>query len=194
MQSTPKSLLDRLRVSPEETDWRKLVDLYTPFIQSWLRQHDVAAADIDDVLQETFAILIRKLPTFEHNQRAGAFRRWLRSISINCLRAFQRSRQPSGKGAASLTTADVLEQVPDPESDLDRYWDQKHDEFIVQQAMALVEREFTRSTWQAFRRQVMDGAKPAEVANELGLTRNAVVLAEFRVFRRLRQELRGLID
>ena len=40
----------------------------------------------------------------------------------------------------------------------------------------------------------LDGARPAVVAAELGLSVNAVVLAKFRVMRRQREPLQGIID
>jgi RNA polymerase sigma-70 factor (ECF subfamily) len=40
----------------------------------------------------------------------------------------------------------------------------------------------------------LGGARPADVAADLGITVNAVFIAKSRVLRRLRQELRGLTD
>jgi len=40
----------------------------------------------------------------------------------------------------------------------------------------------------------MGGAKPAEVAAELSMSVNAVLLAKSRVLRRARREIAGLID
>ena len=54
--------------------------------------------------------------------------------------------------------------------------------------------DFTPATWQAFHAVVLDGARPADAAAQLGLTVNAVFIAKSRVLRRLRQELRGLTD
>ena len=45
-----------------------------------------------------------------------------------------------------------------------------------------------------FRRFVLDAVPAAEVATELGTTRNAVFIAKSRVLARLRQEAEGLID
>jgi hypothetical protein len=39
MSETPVSLLERLRSRPDDASWRRLVDLYTPLILSWLRRH-----------------------------------------------------------------------------------------------------------------------------------------------------------
>lgn len=60
--------------------------------------------------------------------------------------------------------------------------------------LELIEPEFRPATWQAFRRVVLDGDKPAQVAAELGISENAVLLAKSRVLSRLRQEARGLLD
>ena len=38
MLETSVSLLDRLRHSPDAASWQRLVDLYAPLIQGWLRR------------------------------------------------------------------------------------------------------------------------------------------------------------
>jgi RNA polymerase sigma-70 factor (ECF subfamily) len=60
--------------------------------------------------------------------------------------------------------------------------------------MELVKSQFEPTTWQAFRRTVLDGAKAATVAVELNMSANAVLLAKSRVLSRLRQEMAGLTD
>jgi RNA polymerase sigma-70 factor (ECF subfamily) len=191
MEQTPRSLLEKLRHDADAASWKRLVDLYTPLIQTWLRQQGIPAADVDDLAQDALAVLVQKLPTFEHDGQRGAFRCWLRRIILNLVRGFWRDR---GGGAAGTQDSALLDQVPDPASDPDQRWEQEHDRFIIRRALELLQPEFTATTWQAFRRLVFDGAKPAEVAAELGLTANAVVLAKFRVLRRLQQELEGLTD
>jgi RNA polymerase sigma-70 factor (ECF subfamily) len=194
MDQTPQSLLDQLRLRPDGASWKRLVDLYTPLLQSWLRRYQVPAADADDLVQEVLAVLVREMPAFEHNHQCGAFRRWLRTIALNRLKGFWRARQ-AGPHALPAAEADaLLRQIADPASDPDRQWEQEHDQFLVRRALELLEPHFTPSTWQAFRRQILEGARPAQVAAELGLSANAVVLAKFRVLRRLRKQLQGLID
>lgn len=194
MDQTPQSLLERLRLQPDADAWKRLVDLYTPLLQSQFRQHQVPAADADDLVQDVLAVVVRELPKFKHNRQRGAFRRWLRTIALNRLRGFWRDRQTDARFGSSAEAASLLQQVPDPASDPDEQWEREHDQFIVRRALELMKPEFTPSTWQAFRRLVIDGARPAEVAAELGLTAHAAVLAKFRVLRRLRRELDGLID
>src|SRR5687768_7272096 len=92
MSETSASLLDRLRSRDDQEAWQRLADLYTPLIRDWLRQHATLDQDADDLVQEVLSVLLRKLPQFER-ARTGAFRRWLRTITVNCLRDFWRARR-----------------------------------------------------------------------------------------------------
>jgi len=60
--------------------------------------------------------------------------------------------------------------------------------------LVLIEPEFTATTWQAFRRIAILEDRAPQVASELGLTVNAVLLAKFRVLKRLREEAAGLVN
>ena len=75
MAETSFSLLHRLRTQPDTDSWRRLVDLYTPLIQGWLRRHAVSSADADDLTQDVMSVVVRELPNFKHNAQRGAFHR-----------------------------------------------------------------------------------------------------------------------
>jgi RNA polymerase sigma-70 factor (ECF subfamily) len=194
MAETSLSLLERLRVEPDAPSWRRLVDLYTPLIHGWLRRHAVQAQDADDLVQEVLGVVVRELPRFQHDRRRNAFRCWLRTITLNRLRAFWRAQQTRGAAAGYGGVDDRLAQLEDPDGGLSRLWDQEHDQHVLRRLLELIEPEFAATTWQAFRRVTLDGLRPAAVAAELGMSVNAVLLAKSRVLRRLRQEARGLVD
>src|SRR5438093_13223353 len=151
MSDTSASLLQRLRDEPDGDAWRRLVDLYTPLLQQWLRGHGLQASDVDDLTQEVLAVVVRELPQFQHNQRPGAFRRWLRTILVHRLRGFWRARQ-SCAAAGANDLAPVLDQLEDPQSGLSQLWDQQHDRHILARLLAQIEPQVAPSTWQAFRR------------------------------------------
>ena len=88
----------------------------------------------------------------------------------------------------------MLDELEDPKSRMSELWDQQHDQHVARRLMELVQPHFEASTWRAFRRVVLDGAKAAVVAEELGVSVNAVLLAKSRVLSRLRQEMEGLTD
>ncbi len=193
MQATPRSLLDRVRLDGDEASWRMLVNLYTPFLRRVLVHFRVPAPDVDDLTQEVFGVVVRELPRFEHSGRAGAFRCWLRAILYNRLADYRRSRQRASHRAQEGAAA-PLEEREDPENELEALWDREHTEHVVRRLMELLEPEFMPSTWQAFRRQVVDAVCAADVAAELGMSVNAVLIAKSRVLQRFRQEADGLLD
>jgi RNA polymerase sigma factor (sigma-70 family) len=187
---TSTSLLERLCDGPNPAGWRELVDLYTPLIRTWLNRHFLQAADADDLTQQVLTVVIRKLPAFRHSGRTGAFRAWLRGITVNTLRSFRRSRSEQ---TASGGFDDLLDQLQDPASELSRQWNREHDEHVTRSALQVIRPEFKPATWLAFHRLVLDECDPGTVAAELGLSVNAVLIAKSRVLARLRRELSGLI-
>jgi RNA polymerase sigma-70 factor (ECF subfamily) len=194
MAETSLSLLDSLRLRPDDDAWRRLVDLYTPLIRGWLRRQGIPEQDADDVVQDVLAVVFRKLPQFQRQPHPGAFRGWLRSITVNCLRESwrRRGRQPLGPGGTDF--GQFLDQLADSDSRLSRLWDEEHDRYITQKLLEAIRPGFEAKTWRAFQRIALEGAKPDDVAAELGISVNAVFIAKSRVLARLRQEGKDLID
>ncbi len=63
---------------------------------------------------------------------------------------------------------------------------------MLRQLLTLVEPHFEPNTWKAFCRVALEGLRADVVAQEMGISKNAVIVAKSRVLSRLRQELRGL--
>ena len=193
MAETRQSLLLRARTG-EESAWKDLTDLYRPLILGWLNRQGVRARDLEDLSQDIVLSVVKHLPTFEHSGRCGAFRSWLRTIvrnrTINYWSALDTRTEASGGSGATA----ALQQIADPDSDLNRQWDEEHDRYVLRCLLQLVEEEFEPATLKAFRRLALEGASGAETAQELGLSVAACYVAKSRVLQRLRQEAEGLID
>jgi RNA polymerase sigma-70 factor, ECF subfamily len=194
MAETSATLLERLIDRSDSVAWRRLVDLYSPLINDWLHRHGVSAEDAEDLTQEVLEVVVREVSRFRHNGRVGAFRTWLRTITINCLRQSWRSRRCRVQTTGSPDITGMLDQLEDPASDLSRLWDRDHDQHVLKRLLELIEPEFQPATWRAFRRQVIDGASAETVAAELGMTGNAVLIAKSRVLSHLRRNAAGLVD
>jgi RNA polymerase sigma-70 factor (ECF subfamily) len=194
MHETSLSLLERLRQAPESEGWNRLSDLYTPLVRAWLRRYDFQDSDANDLVQEVLLAVSKDIGKFEHRGQPGAFRGWLKAILINRLRKFWRARdrRPQPRGDSDIDAR--LAQLDDPASDMSQIWDREHDQYVLRQLLALAEPQFEPNTWKAFRRVALEGAKPDVVAEEMGISLNAVCLAKSRVVRKLRQEAAGLIE
>ena len=194
MLETSLSLLDRLRQSPEDADWSRLIEAYSPLLRAWLMRSEVQAADADDLVQEVLLVVHRELPKFEHNQRRGAFRNWLRQIVVHRLRNFWRSHGRLIAAGNDSQLEEQLKQLEDDGSQLSQRWDREHNLAVARKLLELIESRFTESTRLVFRRLVVDGADADTVAAETGLSLNAIFTAKSRVLRELRRLGQGLLD
>lgn len=82
---------------------RTIFQQYVPFVWRTLRCHNVAARDLEDVAQEVFLVVLRKLPTYEER---GTLRGWLYRI---CLRAASTYRR-----RARVRREVLVHEVPEP--------------------------------------------------------------------------------
>src|SRR5262249_53709449 len=177
MKETRQSLLLRAQTGAENA-WQDLTDLYRPLIIGWLNRQGVPARDLEDLSQEVLLTVVKHLPTFQHSGHRGAFRSWLRTIvcsrTTDYWGALDAGTQAQGGSGAKA----ALQQIADPDSDLNRQWDEEHDHYVLNCLLDLVEEEFEPTTLQAFRRVALDGASGAEAAQELGLSVAAVYVAK----------------
>jgi RNA polymerase sigma-70 factor (ECF subfamily) len=193
MPSTSQSLLDRLQKHQDPQAWQRLLSAYEPWLRAWLSRHQLQPADVDDLVQNILTVVNQNLPAFVHNGQPGAFRSWMRTILVNQVRHFLRTRRHrQALGGEALPHE--LGQIEDPRSDARRHWDQEHDQQLVRRLLASVQSDFHPQTWEIFRLLVLENLPAAEVARRCQVQRNSVYVAKARVLTRLRQELRGLLD
>jgi RNA polymerase sigma-70 factor (ECF subfamily) len=190
---TSLTWLGRLTDNPTEGDWKKLLDEYGPLLRSWLTRAGVPFADHDDLSQEVLIVLVREVFGFER-RGPGAFRAWLRTILHNRIKDYFRARANRAVAIGGSDAWNRLDELTDPDSGISKLWDREYDEHIAARTLERVRVDFAPATWEAFTRQVIEGRPACEVAKELGISRNAVLVAKSRVLTRIRAELAGLVD
>jgi RNA polymerase sigma-70 factor (ECF subfamily) len=194
MDTTSCSLLGRLQnAAADAPEWQKFYGIYRPLVHSWLARVPGASQDIDDLTQDVMLVLCRELPRFER-RRDGAFRAWLRQITVNRIYAFYKTRKKQPNIALDPQRDAVLAQLSDPHSDLSRQWDLEHDKQVFRSLLAVVQPDFSAATWQAFTKFALEGCSAAQVSQQLGISEGAVMQAKFRILKRLRQEAEELVD
>jgi RNA polymerase sigma-70 factor, ECF subfamily len=188
VHTTSVSLLARLRLPGDAQAWRRFVDMYTPLLYYWARRMGLQQDDAADLVQEVFAVLLRKLPefTYDHDK---SFRSWLRTVTLNKWRELQRRQAilPQSNAASALGGL----TGPDTANDLS---EREYRQLVVGRALHIMQCEFEPSSWKAFWEMTVNGRAAAEVAKELGLSPGAARAAKFRVLSKLRHELEGLLD
>jgi RNA polymerase sigma-70 factor (ECF subfamily) len=187
MNSTPASLLQRLRSPGEDAAWERFVKLYTPFIFFLGRRSGLSRDDAAELVQDVFVILAQKMPEFAYD-RTKRFRAWLRTVTSNKLREKARRRR-----VAATSDDEVLASLADPAA-CNSFEEGEYRRQVATRALELMQSEFEPSTWQACWEHVVSGRPAAEVGAALGMSEGAVYVAKCRVLKRLREELQGLLD
>lgn len=185
MTETPISLLERLCRQPNDAHWERFVRLFTPLLGRWGYRLGVPPADTEDLLQEVFTLLFRKLPEFRLDP-GKSFRAWLWTVFHHQTIAW-RKRQTR----LLAMSVEQLEALASPDS-VDEATEEEYRRHLLDRAMQIVRTDFPDQTWQIFWELAVEGRSGVEVAGQFGVTPNAVYLARGRVLARLREELADL--
>ena len=191
---TSKSLLIRAKDGRKSEAWFKLVRIYEPLIANWLRRSSVAEADVLDLTQEVLLTISTQISIFNHNGRPGAFRNWLRKISVNRVRRHWARRKKQPPLADLSDDPKLVESISDPYCETTKRWEREHDCFVLEKILQFVALEFDARTMLVFRRAAIREEPATEIANDLNVTVGQVYKYKYRVMKRLLEESRGLVD
>ncbi len=139
-------------------------------------------------MQDVFATLVRKLPQFAYDSHK-TFRGWLHTVARNKWHDYCRAGKAcvaTGLDGAAVADSDGA----DPAA---QFWEHEYRELLLRRAVQLMQTDFP-DTWEACYQVIVVGRPVPAVAAERGMTANALHQAKFRMLKRLRQELAGLLD
>jgi RNA polymerase sigma-70 factor (ECF subfamily) len=197
--ATSTGLLQRATLQ-QPAAWEKLVALYGPLVYKWCRGWGLQPSDAENVGQEVFVRVLRGLPTLRRERRSGSFRAWLHRIANNCFLDHLRQQPTVILASGGSEAHRRLEQTPgnpEPQIDLDSASDAAaldDERWLIHQATQLIRAEFSQRDWEIFHKNVMLGWSPAEVSQEMQVSKHVVHHTRSRVLRRLREEFAELIE
>lgn len=162
--------------------WAVFHSRYEPMMRAYLRER-FPLLEADDILQETFAALVKVLPNYVYNPREnGHFHNYLtgvlRNKALKALAAHQHDRLLKERAASGIVEAESVHELDY------RQWRESVYEIALQQLLA--DDAVHERTKQAFVRIAIDNEKPEMVAESLGVPYNTVVKMKERMLERLR--------
>jgi len=189
---TSLTLIQRIKAQDADA-WTKLVRLYGPLVDFWLSRTGIDKADTEDVFQDVFATVARRVADFRKDRPTDTFRGWLRTIVRS--RATDHFRRSRGQRPA-VGGSDFQEQLQKIEaseaSDSECPDERRQIQELRLRALDLIRADFNDRTWETFWRYTVEGHAAADVARDQGISPSAVRLVKTRVLRRLREELGDL--
>jgi RNA polymerase sigma-70 factor (ECF subfamily) len=159
---------------PAQQPFRELFRAHAPFVWRALRRYGVADADLEDVCQEVFVVVHRRLPEFEGR---ASLRTWIYEIARRSALAHCRRRGPR---ARFEDLPELADGACGPDTQLER-----------ERALRWLEAALTRLSEEqreAFVLYELEELTLAEVAQAQGCALNTV---HYRVTK-AREELRAL--
>ena len=200
-QSTRYSLLLRIRDPQNHAAWQEFVALYEPLVYNIARRKGLQDADARDLVQEVLRAVAGAAGRWTPDRERGSFRGWLYTIARNRLLNSLRTERRHGRATGGSDVQRLIELVPDASAasgtgdgsdDESREIDTEYRRRLFLAAAGSIEREFSRSTWQAFWQTAVLSREVAAVAAELGLSTGAVYIARSRVLARLKRRVQEL--
>ena len=187
VDSVTSSLIDRAR-NRDDAAWAKLVSIYAPLVYWWGRQRGLEPEDAKDVGQEVFTTLAGCLVRFKRDKPGDSLRAYLRTIFGSKVADYWRKNKNQDKGKGGSEMRELIELVPAPEIESAQEATTEETTILYDQILAFLKQEFPDKHLRAFVMVVSEGRSSADVAVELGLTRNQVYLAKSRILRAIRKE------
>jgi len=187
---TRVTLLGRLRATPDDPAvWSEFVDWYGRNIHAWCKAWGLQESDAQDVTQEVFLNLSRKMHGFCYDPN-GSFRAWLKTLTRRAWQVYAAKQRKSGIGSGGddehlLTNLKARE-------DLTQRLEEAFDQELLKEASNLVRLRVEPRTWEAFELLAIEGYSGAEVAERLKMKVATVFVARSKVQRMLREELSRL--
>ena len=183
---TSATLLSKLAAQitgEDEANWARFVDLYVPAIRDFAR-HRGDGRDVDDVVQEVLAGLVRVLRSgsFSVREGKGNFRAYLAKMIRSQLYMAYRREKARGLGL-NVPLDDVQPSVSSESvtAAIDAEWAAARHRTAVEHVLTkTLVSDLNKRLYRAY---VLDDRPIDEVAREFGVTRNQVSQAKVRIGR-----------
>jgi len=194
---TRQSLLSRLRDCQDQDGWREFFDTYWRLIYRVARQAGLDDATAQDVVQNTFIYLSRRMPKFCYDPARGSFKAWLRRVTRSRISVFRRRAEAKAPPLPELALEDdngpIWESIPDPAADaLDEIWQREWEDNLLKAALRRISSKVGAQQLMIFELAALGEVPLKQVARKLDVSLMQVYLARHRVGRLFKAEVQRL--
>jgi RNA polymerase sigma factor (sigma-70 family) len=194
---TRQSLLSRLRDWQDQEGWREFFDTYWRLIYNVARRSGLADAQAQDVVQNTFIYLARRMPKFRYDPARGSFKSWLGRVTRSRISAFRRRAEAKEPPLPELPMEDddvnIWESIADPAGDpLDDIWQREWEDNLVKAALRRIRPKVSAEQLMIFEMAALGEVPLKQVARKLEVSLMQVYLARHRVGKLFKSEITRL--
>ena len=194
---TRQSLLSRLRDWQDHDGWREFFDTYWRLIYRVAQHAGLDDATAQDVVQNTFIYLARRMPKFRYDPARGSFKSWLRRVTRSRVSVFRRRAEAKEPPLPELPLEEdninVWESIPDPAGDaVDEIWQREWEDNLLKVALRRMAPKVSAQQLMIFELAALGEVPLKQVARKLDVSLMQVYLARHRVGKLFKAEVARL--
>ncbi len=194
---TRRSLLNRLKDWQDHESWLQFFNTYWRLVYSVAIKAGLTETEAEDVVQDTFVRVAKKMPEFDYDPTKG-FRRWLIHTTQFLVRDQFRKRKDHLRHRSFTRTAGrtgTIERVPDPASlNIEKLCEEEWANDLFLLAVEKVKPQVSARHFQIFELYAVKGWPVKKVSETLGVSSGVIYIAKHRVGQLVKKELKRLKD
>jgi len=180
---TTTIMLERL-ADAQDSAWEELATHFRAPVHHFALRLGLPEAAAEDVVQSTMLAFVRAYRDGRYEKDRGRLSSWLFGIAyreaMGVVRQSAKERQaPGGEGRTTFFAGQAGEELAR------QTWTETWERHVLDRCMERVTGEVTPSTYEAFELTALRGVPADQVAERLGITKNAVFVAKHRVLKRV---------
>lgn len=185
--TTRSSVLRAVSDTTNEAAWARFFDLYAGFVFAVARSKGLSAEDADDVVQNVFIDLARKMPTFSYDRQKGRFRSYLLELI-----SWRVKDKLKVEWRETKVRVPLVEMNEEENPAANAYMDKVEREWqaaVLNEALRRLQQQVNPDHFAAFVEKTVEGHETETVLQLHGLTRDNF----YQICTRLREKLKPLL-
>lgn len=183
---TTTQVLTNLRKGHDSSAWQGLCQHFTPAIIHFGRTLGLTPEEAEDAAQETLLAFVKAWQQGRYEREKGRLSSWLFGFAKRIILNTRQQRPRERMMASDTQGDDFWSQVPDDET-LVLTWETQWKRVVLARCLERLREEADAKVFSAFSRYALQEQPVHQVAEQLGMSRNAVYIAKCRMLTRLRE-------
>ncbi len=189
---TTTILLEQLQNS-EDDAWQRFTARFREPMLHFASRMGLSDAQAEDAVQDALVQFLEGYREGRYDRSKGRLGSWLFALMFQSIRSHRRDGFRSPKQAPSPSHRTTFFSALPDEDTARAEWEMDWDRHSINRCMLQLRGEVNPTHYRAFELTTIRQVPAMEVAEQLGLSRDAVYQARYRVLKRLEQ-LRGEFD
>lgn len=190
-------MLERL-LDSEHDAWQRFTDRFRTPMLAFARRCGLSEAQREDAVQDALIAFVEAYRAGRYEREKGRLGSWLFALMYQSIRSHRRDAarspiQSPGADARSGRTT-FFSALPDEHEAKDA-WEEDWERHAIDECLGRLRAEVSADHFRAFELTTVRRVPASEVAQQLGMSRDAVYQARFRALKRLgalRAEFEGV--